>query len=80
VYHHPALANALIRDRVAELHYSAGATARGAGENAHSTRAPRRPNVVASARLRTGWLLVEMGLRLAMPRGGTNHPVAGGRR
>jgi len=73
VYHHPALVGALVRDREAELRHNAGAGAR-------PRRTPRRPNVIAAVRLRTGWLLVDLGLRLAVSRGGTNHPVAGGRR
>ena len=63
MYHNPALAGALVRERVAQLQQSAGATA-------HTRRQQRRPNVIAAARLGTGWLLIDMGLRLAMPRGG----------
>lgn len=73
MYHHPALAGALAKDRVAELRRSAEAAAR-------VERKPRSPNVIAAARLRTGWLLVDMGLRLVMPRAGTNRPMAGGQR
>lgn len=73
MYHHPALAGALAKDRVAELRRSAEAAAR-------VERKPRRPNVIAAARLRTGWLLVDMGLRLVMPRAGTNRPMTGGQR
>jgi hypothetical protein len=73
VYHHPALAGALAKDRVAELRRSAEAAAR-------VERKPRSPNVIAAARLRTGWLLVDMGLRLVMPRAGTNRPMTGGQR
>jgi hypothetical protein len=73
VYHHPALAGALARDRDAQLRRSAEAAAR-------VERRPRSPSVIAAARLRTGWLLVDMGLRLVMPRAGTNRPMAGGQR
>ena len=73
MYHHPAFARALVSDHVAELHRSAGAAGR--------TRPNRRrPNLFAAARLETGWLLIDMGLRLAMPRGGPNRPVARGQR
>jgi hypothetical protein len=73
VYYNPALAGALVRDRVAQLQQSAGATA-------HPRPRQRRPNVIAAARLGAGWLLIDMGLRLAMPRGGTDRPVTGGQR
>jgi hypothetical protein len=32
--------------------------------------------VMGRARCRTGWLLVDMGLRLAVPRGAMNSPSA----
>lgn len=73
MYHHPALAGALAKDRVAELRRSAEASAR-------VRRTPRGPSVIGAARLRTGWLLVDMGLRLVMPRAGTNRPMARGQR
>jgi hypothetical protein len=73
VYQHPTLLEALTRDRVAEFRRSAEATG-------DSRRAKRRHNVVETARRGTGWLLVDLGLRLAMPRGGTNGPVARGQR
>lgn len=79
MYQHPALANALARDRAAGLRQSAQ-SAQMAAETARRPRTQRRPSVIASARLRTGWLLVDMGLRLAVPRAGTNPRVAGGRR
>jgi hypothetical protein len=60
VYPHPTLVDVLIRDRVAELQRSAGATA-------HVRRETRRHKLVAAARQGAGWLLVDMGLRLAMP-------------
>lgn len=73
MYHHPALAGALARDRVAERRRSAEAAVR-------VRREARSPSVIAAARLRTGWLLVDMGLRLVMPRAGTNRPMARGQR
>jgi hypothetical protein len=58
----PALLKALTEDRVAELRRSAAA--------ARSGRAPQRgPGVIDAARRRTGWLLIDTGLRLAPPRG-----------
>jgi len=73
VYQHPAFHQALMRDRVTELRDSAGATA-------HIGREKRQHELVAAARRGTGWLLVDMGLRLAMPRGGADHRVARGQR
>jgi hypothetical protein len=72
VYQHPALVEALIKDRVGELQHSAEATA-------HVRRDRRRRTVVEAARHGTGWLLVDMGLRLATPRG-THHHLARGQR
>ncbi len=57
----PVLLRALARDRVAELHQSAGSSA-------HVRRDGPRPRVTERARRRAGWLLVDMGLRLAAPR------------
>lgn len=72
VYQHPVLAEALIRDRIAELRHSAGPSTAVQAEK-------RRIKLVAAARQGTGWLLVDMGLRLAMPRVSTK-PVAPGQR
>ena len=58
-----------MRDRVAELRDSAAKTA-------IIPREPHPHRLVAAIRHATGWLLVDIGLRLAAPRGGTNHPVA----
>jgi hypothetical protein len=85
VYHHQALAGVLVRDRAAGLRQSAKSaqsaqSAQRAAASARGTRTQHRPGVIASARLRTGWLLVDMGLRLAVPRRGANPPVASGRR
>jgi hypothetical protein len=82
VYHHQALAGVLVRDREAGLRQSAksGQSAQSAAASARGSRTQHRAGVIASARRRTGWFLVDMGLRLALPRGGTNRPVAGGGR
>lgn len=55
----PALVEALAKDRLAELHQATRRCRR-------ETR-PRR--VIRAARNETGWLLVDLGLRLAVPRG-----------
>jgi hypothetical protein len=73
VHQHHALLEALGRDRVAELRHSAGASA-------HIRREPRWYRPVAAARRQTGWLLVDMGLRLAVPRAGVKPPIARGHR
>ena len=68
---HPALVEALISVRFDELRRSDWATARLRREN-------RWHGLVAAARRGTGWLLVDMGLRLAVPRADTNRRVARG--
>jgi hypothetical protein len=73
VHHHPALAEALVRDRVTELRQSARTAA-------HFRPQKRRANGIEAARLGVGWLLIEIGLRLATPRGGMNRPMARGQR
>lgn len=65
MYQNPAIADALVRARVAELRRSAEARPR-------SRRVRRRPRVTEAAREATGWLLVEMGLQLAVPRAAVN--------
>jgi hypothetical protein len=57
---HPALLDALVEDRVAELRHTAAASAR-----AETAKRRRRP--INAARQGTGWLLVGLGLRLALP-------------
>ena len=74
MYQHPALLEALTRER------AAGLRRHGAGETARSRGQKRPRKLVAAARRGTGWMLVDMGLRLAVPRGGTSHPVARGQR
>jgi hypothetical protein len=62
VHQHPALMEALIRERVAELRQNGQASRRCRPEH-------HRPRVSEVALRGTGWLLIEWGLRLAMPRG-----------
>ena len=70
MYPHPTIVEALVRDRVLELRQSAVGQARGRREK-------RRHRVTAAARHGTGWLLVDVGLRLAVPRGtASNAPGA----
>jgi hypothetical protein len=61
VLQHPAFNQALARDRVAELRHAARSGAR--------RRCPACPGVAGAARNATGWFLVDVGLRLAIPRG-----------
>jgi hypothetical protein len=62
VHQNPALMKALTRDRVAQLRQNGQASRR-------CRREHRRHRVTEAARHGTGWLLIEWGLRLAMPRG-----------
>lgn len=62
MHQHPAIVEALSRDRVAELG-NHGLARRGWRPER------RRHRVTEVARRGTGWLLIEWGLRLAMPRG-----------
>jgi hypothetical protein len=73
MYQSPALVEALVRDRVAELQQSAATSARG-------RRVKRRPRAPGAARQATGWLLVDMGLRLATPRSAISHAARGEQR
>lgn len=73
MYQHPVLVEALMKDRVAGLRHSAGA-----GSHVKAASCQRR--LVASVRQGTGWLLVDLGLKLATPRGGASHAVARGQR
>ena len=69
VHQHPALTEALVRDHVTALRQSARTTA--------DIRPQRqRLNGIGAARLGAGWLLIEMGLRLAIPRSDRSRPVA----
>jgi hypothetical protein len=65
VHQHPALVEALIRDRVADVRQNGQVSRRCRPEH-------RRHRVTEVARRGTGWLLIEWGLRLSMPRGA--HP------
>jgi hypothetical protein len=69
VYNNPTLIQALARDRAAELRRAAEAAALGKGAHHQQHR-------IEAARNRAGWLLVDMGLRLAVPRGSLSQPVA----
>ena len=73
MHQHLVVQDAIARSRVDALRHSAGAP----GGN---RRRARRVRVLAAARHGTGWLLVDMGLRLAMPRAGAKHSIASGRR
>lgn len=66
MHQHPAVQDAVVRSRVDKLRHSAGA----------STHIRRRFRLVSAARHGTGWLLVDMGLRLAMPRAGAKPSIA----
>jgi hypothetical protein len=70
VYQNPAHAEALVRDRVAELRRSA------TKPSPVSPRERRRRGVTEAVRSGAGWLLVEMGLRLAVPRSAMDSSVA----
>jgi hypothetical protein len=73
VYQNPALLEAVARDRVVDLLQNAEL-------RANSERETRRRRVAAAARNGTGWLLVDIGLRLAMPRTAMDRPMPRGRR
>jgi len=66
VHQHPAVQDAVVRSRVDELRKTAGAP----------THSGRRFRFVAAARRGAGWLLIDMGLRLALPGAGAKHSIA----
>ena len=66
MHQHPAVHDAVVRRRVDELRHSAGAL----------THIRHGFRLVAAARHGAGWLLVDMGLRLAMPRAGARQSIA----
>jgi hypothetical protein len=68
--HNPALVDAVARARVADLRQSARSGVRGRGIK-------RRHRGAEAARQATGWLLVDMGLRLAVPRRAASRPAPG---
>ena len=72
MHQHPAVLETLMRERVADLRHSAQATA-------HRRRERRWLRFAAATRRGTGWMLVDMGLRLAVPRGAIHHRAAGGK-
>jgi hypothetical protein len=72
VYQSPALVQALARSRVAELHASA--------EMLERPRRDPQHHIIESARHRTGWLLVDIGLRLALPRSAMKRRLHRGQR
>ncbi len=61
MHHHPALVGPVIREQVAGLRHDAELHADG------RHHAPGR-RVIEAATQPTGWLLIEVGLRLAVPR------------
>jgi hypothetical protein len=73
MYQNPAVARAIALDRVASLRQSSQASVLTQGQ-------PGTRSIGRAARQATGWLLVEMGLRLAVPQGTLNHPVPRGQR
>jgi hypothetical protein len=70
---HPALAEALTGERTVELRRSAQA-------NPYRRRPTRRLRVGETARRGAGWLLVDIGLRLALPRRAMHGPAPRGER
>jgi hypothetical protein len=65
----PALTHALARERALELRQIAPVRGRG-------KRRPARHRIVGAARRGTGWLLVDIGLRLAVPPPSMSPPMA----
>lgn len=65
----PALLQVIARDRAAALR-------RGPGSAARDRRVAREVGVRGTARRTAGWLLVDLGLRLALPRDAIKHGVA----
>ncbi len=73
MHRHPALSEALVRDRAVELRRSGMSSLR-------DPRMHQTDHVSGAARRRTGWLLVEVGLWLAVPRSAMSRPGARGER
>ena len=63
MYPNPAFVQVLATDRAAQLRHAAAVT------GGSHRRDLRRPRVIPAARRGAGWLLVDLGLRLALPRG-----------
>jgi len=72
MFESPVLVEKLARDRADELQRH------GRKMTVHQ-RASDRRRVVAAARNGAGWLLVDLGLRLTVPRNTMKYPVARGR-
>jgi hypothetical protein len=66
---HPALVQALTRDRVAGLRHAAEPSVRPRCDGPGAS-------VLLATRRATGWMLVDVGLRLALPQRALNHPTA----
>ncbi len=66
MHHHPALVGPVIRERVAGLRHDAES----------DTDGRRHARVIEAATQPIGWLLIEAGLRLAVPRGSARYPLA----
>jgi hypothetical protein len=69
VWQNPVLVEALVRDRVAELRQIAEASA-------PRRREKRRRPIIEAARRGAGWLLVDVGLRLAVSGSAMGHSQA----
>ena len=74
MYQNPTVAQALVRARVADLRK------KGAKRTPQEGQGKRRHRLTDAAARGTGWLLVEAGLRLAVPRRETSGRVARGPR
>jgi hypothetical protein len=71
VCQNPALVEALAQDRLAELR-------RGAQARSVALQGARTRSILAASRRATGWLLIDVGLRLAVPRAAIGHPQSRG--
>lgn len=69
MHHHPAIVGPVIREQVAGLHHDAKLDADGRHD-------PAGRRVIAAATQPIGWLLIEVGLRLAVPRGSARYSLA----
>jgi hypothetical protein len=65
----PGLVQALTSDRVADLRHRAQPRVRRGQDDP-------RASVILATRRATGWMLVDVGLRLAVPQRALNHPAA----
>lgn len=68
MHHHAALVGPVIREQIAELHHDAELDADG-------RRDARGRLGIAAARQPIGWLLIEVGLRLALPRSSARYSL-----